>query len=374
MSRVAFSRQTAQMTALVIAALLTAPPPQAAPPVVEDPGARWQPLEWVQLIVNDRPILRGEIEIEMLRRSQRQPVTTDEDSAALAEAVQIEFIRRILDVQSGQDMGFDKRIINREVDVFLGRRSDELGLLAEAQLFADSGVDRNSARNEVADSYYRLHHLRATTGEDVGAGGRPTQDRFVRPGSLYGAYLINRDQLGEPARVTLQELAIGKDIVGGRPEDALEFCQQCLEDILSGKAELGELAANYGPSAASRERKGMTEPIPVFGRGDEPAILQWARTAEIGSYSPITPILRKDGSGEILGYEIVKLVAREEGAPAPPFEDETVQETLEEGLLEYFDAERLDRSFREQERASFLQSFRFPELRITEDPAEEPGS
>lgn len=324
------------------------------------PGPAWEPLDGLDSIVDDRAVTRGEIARIAFDPLRGLPLSTAEDQQrALADA-RDEVIRSTLRVQAGRRMGLDPLAIDAEVDRWFARQTDDLELSGQAAWYRDLGLDRSAARADVADSFYRLHHMRSIVGAAEGTFGRPYRDRFVRPGRLHGRYEANRELLGEPTRVTLIDLPVLASQVAGDLDLTKREVERFYGEIDAAEdpaAKMRQLSATWAGLDDVREARGLLAPISVFPGRETIAHLVWASEASEDSLSPLLPIVHPDTPEVVEGYRLLYVVERVEGGPAPPFFDEKIQATLADEMLQELDDARLDWSSDDLREDAFVAHF-----------------
>jgi hypothetical protein len=164
------------------------------------------------------------------------------------------------------------------------------------------------------------------TGRDAGPSGRPSRDRYVRPGQILHAYRKTRDDLGEPGRVVLQQLIVSTSSAGGEAL-ARELAEELRARALSGE-DFGVLAETYGNTEPGS--RGITRPMSEQSLSERfPVLAEFLGGAAPGDISKVLPFER---DGSVVGFIVVKLLERQE-PEAVPFEAPERQQDLSEQIL-----------------------------------------
>lgn len=313
----------------------------------QDDGGGWLDFDGVALIINGDIVTLRELNKLLSEAKTRAPATTSQDNTELLERVAESAITKQLQTQAGEEMGIPKADVDRTIDRFLadqrrGKGAEE----TEAWLSAGGAADLGEMRRSVENELYRSFWIESQWGKSAG-GARPWRDRYVRPGQLKEAYMVNKEVLGDPTTFRLQFLVLATN-AWGDAETAREALEGFREELLGG-ADMGALVEEYG--AALRETRGITDWLPLGGIAD-PSVRSFCRDASEGAVSDVIEIKGPDGS--IQGYQVVRIVARIEGQPAPPFIDGDLQANLAKRLQDSWDNTRLTRASDELWRSAFI--------------------
>jgi len=301
-------------------------------PQAEDDG--WLDFDGVALIVNGDIVTLRELNKLLGDAKARAAATTVQDNEDLLERVAEEKITMQLQTQAGAEMGIAKEDVDRTINRFLADQRRGKGAQETEDWLAQGGAaDLGEMRLNVEDELYRSFWVESQRGRGAG-GGRPWRDRYVRPGQLNEAYIVNKDVLGDPTTFRLQFLVLATNAWGDAEtaKDALDDFREQIE----GGADMGALVDEYG--AALRDTRGITDWIPLGGIAD-PAVRSFCTDSTEGALSSVIEIPAPDGG--VQGYQLVRIVARIEGQMAPPFNDGTLQSDLAQRLQRGWDNARL---------------------------------
>lgn len=313
--------------ALALTCLTLQQSPAAAPAAGSAGGqedwSRYPTEEAVAALVNDAAISLGALDREFQESRARNPVSTREEHTKLLQETLRDMIEEELRSQGGRDMGYPVDFLNRQVDTYFDRQTEIRGLFGQAEYLQEQVLSPEAAREDVTKRVYRNTWIRSQVGVDPGPDGRALRDRFVRPGAMHDAYLGNRSQFGEPARVSLQVLVILSDQAGGA-EEARAYCADFREQVLAGE-DMGELVRQVG--AVNQASRGVL-PAVETNVLSPPEFRTWAESAEPGGVSPLLPHFDATRPNQLAGYRFFKLLEREEGSEPKPFFHAEVQEQL----------------------------------------------
>ena len=299
-------------------------------------------LDCVAAQAGDEAITLTEVNRSIARLLKDQPVTTAEE----AQKFTVEGLRNLLtmrlEAQAGEDLGLEKAQIEREVRYRVEKERQELGIEGYTDKLQTAGMDALADAEDRSRLLYAQFWEGAKRGYAV-AGRRPTTDRYIRPGELRSFYEENRSAI-YPTRVRLQVLVVSSTASGG-PEQAHTICVEARARVLEGE-DLGDLVEEFG--AGFRDTRGITQTVPVSALGD-PGVRAFAAKSPTGELSEVLPITNQKGEPDpSLGFQIIRLLEREEGKDAS-FESPEIQERLRF----FFSRERADRVL-EGERAALL--------------------
>jgi hypothetical protein len=299
--------------ALLLAAWLQAEGRPAAP--------RNPVLEGVALQAGDGLVYLSEYERLLERTRSAQPAETP----AERERQRVQLLRDVailrLEEERGQDLGFDKAVIDRIRKANLDAVKDEKGLDGYLAELDRRGTDALADVSQGEQQLYRQLWERKARGLDFGAT-RATRDRGFRPGELRYFFEENRPNL---ERVRLRWLIVSSESKGG-PEAARETCEDVRRRVLAGE-DFGLLIEEHGVEL--RETLGLTPFVPLRALPD-PTIAVFCQAAEEGDLSEVLPLVnpRSGKPDPGVGFQLVELDARE----VPDFADPEVQRLLREVL------------------------------------------
>ncbi len=315
------------------------------PAPTQDDG--WRDFDGVALIVNGDIVTLRELNKLLGEAKAREAATTNLDSRALLEEITEQKITMQLQTQAGAGMGIAQEDVERTIERYLAdQRRGKSAEETEAWLEMNGANDLGEMRQYVNDSLYRSFWVESQRGLGAG-GGRPWRDRYVRPGQLKEAYEVNKENLGEPTTFRLQFLVLAT-AAWGDEETTLDAIEGFREQVLAGD-DMGALVDEYG--ATLRETRGITDWIPLRSIAD-PAVRAFCESATEGAVSDVIRIVTPEG--ELQGCQVVRIVARIEGQPAPPFHDGPTQSELSKRLQTGWDNARVTRGSDELWRSAFI--------------------
>lgn len=314
---------------LALALLQDAEP--AGPPPVD--GA-WQDFDGVALIVNNEIVTLRELN-NLLRdaRSEGAGTTAEEANEMLSQVAETT-VTIALQTQAGRELGIPAEAVAETVERYLDdQRRSKSAKETETWLQTEGAADLGVLRQQVTRELYRSFWIQGEVGRGT-SWGRAYTDRYVRPGQLREAYIINEGMLSDPATYRLQFLVLPA-AAWGDAETAKEALEGFRADI-EGGADMGALVDEFG--AVLRDSRGITDWVPAPNITD-PAIQAFCAEAGEGALSPVLPL--SSPSGGLEGYQLVRVVARIEGQDAPDFADSLLQSKLEELIQKRWDDARL---------------------------------
>lgn len=306
--------------------------PVQGPGVAEGDG--WQDFDGVALIVNHEIVTLRELnDLLVEARGQVAGTTIDEVNALLAQVAE-NTVTTTLQTQAGRELGIPSDAVAETVQRYLDdQRRDKTAEETEAWLREEGAEDLGVLRRDVTRELYRSFWVQGESGRGVN-WGRAYRDRYVRPGQLHEAYLINQAQLSDPTTFRLQFLAL-PSAAWGDDETAREALEGFRADI-EGGADMGALVDEFG--VALRESRGITEWLPETALTDA-QVRDFCSQADEGALSPVLEL--RSPEGELQGYQLVRVVARIQGQEAPGFGDAKLQTQLEQLIQNRWDEARL---------------------------------
>lgn len=284
-----------------------------AAPQPNDP--RWRTVDGVITQAGDSVVTLSSVFQHYAAVRDNLTVTTQEEYEAVMEEIRMGQVMDALEAQAGEDEELEPNQTERALDRFLESRQRERGLIEYTESLKEAGITAHGQRSATRDGFYAYRF------RDFLVDGRPTRDTFVRPGEVRWHYETNRDRLGEPDQVQLQMMQFDPVQFGG-----LEYARAGAEDVL-GRLQGGEDFALLHEefSVIYRDSQGITPFFPITNLA--PPIRDFLEGAQPGDMSPVLEGRRRDGD-PIQGYLIVKLLDRQPGAPAPPFETLELQDMI----------------------------------------------
>lgn len=344
---------------LLSLATLAGPAPQQARP--EGPAATrasaagsWDLVNQIYIIVNEDVLTLRQLENRLQRALEVQPVSNPGEMQALRSDIATRAVQDLLMVQRGRDLGFDPEYVQRTVSNYLREQADTAGGVSSlAERLALEGDTAARRRETITDELYAISYERAITGQAPGPGGRPSRDRYVRPGLLALAYeqielqpTAVRALGGDPETFVLQQLVLSAATFGG-PEPAREFAEDLRRQALEG-ADFEDLVLTY--SVVTTER-GLSPPLTVPDlRRAAPEALEFCLAAEEGDLSPVLPILEK---GVPVYYRVLRVHQRRP-LSLPPFTAAEVQQRLSQIVLRNRDGMLRDETLRRLFASSYI--------------------
>lgn len=293
----------------------------------------WRLIDGVAIQADDRVVTLSEFQEFFERKLKDRALTTQAELQREIQGAKSAVITLQLEAQAGENLGIDQNQVDRLIDQSLLDLRRDQGVDKFLDSLEERGQDGLSVKK---DESVRLHQSlwrEKTTGRPGPSGERPTQDRFVRPGTLRASYKVNRSELEEPDRVRFQVLDLPVAAVGGM-DAARTLAEEIRGRALAGE-DFGDLVLEFG--VTSRETLGVTDFFPVPALLD-PELRVFAETAEQGEFSEVQPIIREE---KTVGFRIARLEEREVGAEAPPFTDPRIQDYLRRRLLDTWEDGRL---------------------------------
>jgi len=309
----------------------------------------------VEVVVNEDVIALERMNRLLRREMRARGITTEGERDQLKSAIYLEFVRDLVTRQGGEDLGLDRKMVDRIVADWWKRRTEQEGGIRDMnEWLKERGVTATEQREEYADLVYRQQWQRVITGEDAGPGGRPVVDAYVRPSERLRRYesicrgARHLDEIGgEAPRYVLQELLIPTS--NGA---AVEAARATIEDLVRQVREEGEdfptLVAEFGQRAG----EGLSGRIPItevdrrYGR----ELALFVERAAQGDLSPVLPIQRE---GQVAAWRVVRV---NEIVPAqvPGFADPEVQERVWKLERRLRQQRLLDQALTERLRASYV--------------------
>ena len=274
-----------------------------------------------------------------------------------------ETLVRYIKVQAGKDFGFAPEVIDSIVKRQLEREVELRGGAVDASSdFAQFGLRAGEYQEFTRERVLSAQWERAVIGLGPSGQGRPTVDRYARPGQLYADYR-GRLESKDPARraeigvyderVKMQELILDVETHGG--EEPTMQLAEALVSALEGGADFGELVQLHGEV---RNRDGVLAPQPIQTLEaysnhlfHNSVLGDFARDAKVGEI--MKPSLGQ-APGKRQGVFLYKMLERLEPSPAKPFTDRELQLELLKRAQTALDDVHLQDALRQQEESIFV--------------------
>ncbi len=304
----------------------------------------WRPIDAVAVQAGDRIVTQREV-MEALKAREAEATSQSELEKLLSESLETTVLDR-LESQAGEDLQeLSPDQLGRVIQSNLEDKRRELGTAGFAASLGESGWE--GAVVDQTDGFYRYFWRQAVTGSEGFAGRRSTRDPFIRPGVLLNLYEDQKQELAAPTIVRLQVIDLLPAAAGGA-EAARELANELAERARGGEdfgALVLEFAANPG------NELGVTEPLALRDIGEE-TVKRFAESQDVDAVS--SPIEMRRPDGTLQAILVMKLLARQAGDPAPPFEEPEVQRRLRLGFRSYRERYRLERARTELRRDAYL--------------------
>lgn len=308
----------------------------------------------VEIIVNDHSVTYLELQqhIVFARQSMEAPTTVELDE--LVRRIPNDVRDRLLQIQAGEDIGFDPDLLSRVIEDEFEREKEQrggVGPMAEhlAKRGFTSSRYRDYLRGEIVSGLWK----RTVVGLEAGGLGRVTTDRYVRPGQLSMLRDRFRGQLGDTRKVKVRLLVISHEDWGNDNELTRIQIDEARDSVLAGEVLMEDVVAGYLGRDLSEVGLTGDELIwidPGLFANQFPGLRTFVTTGVEGEVSGIEPIL--DGDGNEMGLAFGLLEAVEGGAELDllRYEDQTkIKNFWHRGE----DERRLEEATRELRRDSF---------------------
>lgn len=328
--------------------------PEAAPRArpEDGPADGWLPVDSVMLVINEEIITSRRFARELTQLQSMGGISTQRERQELVQWLMFEKVRRKVMVQAGQDMGLDPRLVERQVDDVLEREIESSGGVEEyVERVKKERSDSHERRDQLTDELYRITWEQVQTGESPGVLGRPTHDRYVRPGLRRFVYAQVVDTPawygefgGNAPGVEFQELVVSHARHGG-VEAARAVVDEVRKQALNGSDFDGLMRAFGEPRADG-----------LMTRADEALVAEVDRTlgkflagAQPGDVSEVYV----PRNGRMAAFAVTRFVRRVE-AVVPSFEEPEVQLTLDKRTRENIDLVRRNRALERLLEAAYV--------------------
>jgi len=347
--------------ALAASALLAPSLPAAQAPGSLTPGPvrQWNLFDRVEVIVNEEIVTVSEFDrvFREFVRANGLTATTPRETQEVSILVAQRKVDGLLMEQGGRDLGFDEAQVRRMVSNWEDSLIDEAGGVGQrSEALLDAGSAAHLERAQLTDDIYRISWERAITGRDAGPLGRPTKDRYVRPGQLRHLYDQaaampgGLDELGATAgSYRLQLLVLDVEALGGM-DKTLAQAEEIQRRLAEGEP-FDKLVEEYsvakGPSSFPRPMN-STELSTISSREDAwGELARWALEAETGSQSETIYIDDRGNESIQIGHLI-------ERPGAQAFRTVGAQAAMRAHTLEVRDNYHRGRSLEALKRAAYI--------------------
>jgi parvulin-like peptidyl-prolyl isomerase len=325
--------------------------PAQAPPQDEPKGATPRPprpdsLNGIQFVVNEEAVTKREF-INDLRRDNKPNSTAQE----LERALQQTFYNRVqtlLMEQGGRDLGYDENIVKRYVDDSIKDNIQDYGGIVDLGVeLKRQNIDPTELREMKRRAAYRELWGLAVDGRQPGASGRPSVDRYVRPGRLLFEYERLPQAEVSPVKVSYQSIFIAVEFAGSATEARAKADD--VVDQARGGADFTALVREHS-HASSKVRDGWDRALVLKALTDVyPELGEFLASATPQAVSdPIA--VRVDG--ELVAFQVVSSVSREQ--PDVDFMTTKAQEDLRKRLLDGQSRYRREREISRMLDAAFV--------------------
>jgi hypothetical protein len=285
-----------------------------APAVLQTPTApqTWELVDGVAAHIGNRIISLRELDALVQANLPNYPQLSE---AQLTVELLREMENRLLEIQAGEDSGFDRALI---ANIATQQTLDNVEDLGSAQ-FSDQlrrqGSNIADMSSSQADDIYSQLWSSKQLGTDLGFTDRVFRDRYIRPGMLKSIFLVNRDMLFA-GTVEMRYYVMDAMAVGGVHEDAIEWIEGIKARVAGGEdfAEIVRLEATQNTANGGLQPPAPIPSIPF------PQIREFASTGKVGDFAPIV----RDDKGPSTVYLLARLESRKDQV-VPHFEDGNLQ-------------------------------------------------
>jgi len=256
----------------------------------------WIPYDRVMMVVNQDIITERQLWRDLARTNRDHPLKDDSEKRAAQEQILTERVKARLSVQAGQDLGLDEKLVDRNVQDRMQRIiASKNGVASMSKFLEEKDMTLQEMRTVLREEIYSSVWQDSVTGDGGGGGGRPKNDRFVRPGLLgfhYNNVVLKPEAYaalgGKPESFVLQTLLLDGDRYGGT-DAAMKLALE-LKKRIEGGEDMGALVEQY---SVSIEKKGVSEPADLgsLTRFDA-RVGDFAAKAKAGDVSDVLPLQR----------------------------------------------------------------------------------
>jgi len=329
----------------------TPPPPDEAPPAA---APRVEFADRTLAVIHGMIITWSDVQAMLRREMEAGRVAAPDQRERQARMLFLEQRDLLLQSQAGQDMGFPPEAIEQYVDVLFDGAVERRGGPAQAsESFASQSYTPTEYKAVLHEQILARTWRDAITGKGYGPTGRPSKDRYLRPGLMRAFYDLEKagpfaERLGgQLEAVQLQVLIVPVGDAG--PEDALEKATQIRLAVLERGADFTAMVRNF---SASTEGDGIRQRVPLdlvarvgVERHGSNALGDFCRSAQKGEISAALPG-RDPQTGREAVY-VYKLLEYRAPREVGQFEDLELQESLRELLHEVLDRQHMEKAMKD---------------------------
>ena len=329
------------------------PAPQQGPiplPTLKEDYNAWRVRNRVEQVINTDIVTYGSIMHGVARYRGSRAIQTPQELNEIANQVAGQLAQQRLWVQAGQEMGIDEEMFQKSVDRLLAEEQEALGTAGHAQALRRKGYDRRAEQDAASDDLYANWYRASVAGYAPGSNGRQVVDTYLRPGQLQAIYEQYAEEFAEPPTIQLQQLVVTAAQAGSL-EDAEEIVGDFRRDALAGE-DFDELCRDF--SAVGSAQAGRSEPLSPDQLADPRHRAFLASDPEVGDFSEVMPFALPGNPDEVIGYQLVRLIARSDIEPPRPFVDQEIQHRVNQVAEGVFRRQRLQRASAELRRQSFI--------------------
>jgi hypothetical protein len=319
-------------------------------PTLREEYDSWRVRNRVEQVINTDIVTFGAIMRGVGVERQRYTIQTPEELNELMNRVAGQLSIQRLWVQAGQEMGIDQEMFQKSVDRLLAEEQESLGTLGHAQSLRRKGFDRKDEQAAASDNLYADWFRASVAGYAPGSNGRQVVDTFLRPGQLQAIYEQFPEVFAAPPTVQLQLLVV-TTAQAGSLEDAEQIVADFRRDALAGE-DFDTLCRDF--SAIGSGVDGRGEPVSPDQLADPRHQAFVAGNPEVGSFSEVMPFALPENPGEVIGYQLVRLIARSALEPPKPFVDKEIQIKVNKLAQNVFRGRRLESAEGKLQRESFI--------------------
>ena len=323
---------------LLLALLPVAPQAQFEPP-------SWQLIDGVALHIDGRIVLFSELEQAVLSHRMFRPDMTQAEFDELHGEVIREFANQRLEIQAGQNEGFDPERIAQIAAQETNKKVDQVGVAQYSnELRAEGAKIEDRTRDEADELYIRLWRSKILgRDKEQGFSERSARDRYIRPGMLKSIFRVSREMIN-PGEVVFRFFLLDPNAVGG-DDPAIEYLTDIQKRVAAGEAFENIISAEASQSQAN----GGLQDRMAIPEINLPELQQFAIEGEVGSFGPIIHIPRTEQPL----YLLARLEDRESQVE-PDFEDGELQNRFRRQIEASVDFRLIDSGHRRLRRGAHI--------------------